>query len=390
MEKLRYLKSYIEADLKKKMVFLAGPRQVGKTTLAKHILRETSRGIYLNWDNKTDRLKLQKNPDWPSDTSLVVIDELHKYRFWKRWIKGEFDKYREDFRFLITGSARMDVYRKGGDSLQGRYHHYRLHPLTLSELNHYRFQGKCFEPLTFDQDSGRSGIDSLLKFGGFPEPFLSQKEVDLRRWHSERLDRLIREDIRDLENIRDLTSLELLSDLLISKASQLLSLNSLREDIEVSHRAISHWVSILEQFYYIFRIYPFSGKSIRSLKKEAKVYLWDYSIIEDAGLKFENLVACHLLKFCHFLKDTQGYKSNLYYIRDVEKREVDFLVTINEKPWFAVESKLSDETVSPALLYFGQKLQIPHLYQIVLNGKKDFLSGKVRIIPASKFLSHLV
>src|SRR3989338_2209286 len=145
-------------------------------------------------------------------------------------------------------------------------------------------------------------MESLLKFGGFPEPFLNQNEIDLRRWHSERLDRLIREDIRDLENIRDLSSLELLSELLVSKASQLLSLNSLREDIEVSHRAISHWVNILEQFYTIFRIYPYTGKTIRSLKKESKVYLWDYSMIEDSGSKFENLVASHLLKFCHFLK----------------------------------------------------------------------------------------
>ena len=204
------------------------------------------------------------------------------------------------------------------------------------------------------------------------------------------MDRLVREDIRDLENIRDLSSLELLSELLVSKVSHLLSLNSLREDIEVSHRAISHWANILEQFYYIFRIYPYAGKTIRSLKKEPKVYLWDYSIVEDLSLKFENLVACHLVKFCHFLEDTQGYKSKLYYIRDVDKREVDFLVTIKEKPWFAVEAKLSDESLSPSLIYFGRRLRIPYLYQIVLNGKKDVLKETVRIMPASKFLSHLI
>ena len=178
MDKLRYLKPFIEADLRKKMVFLAGPRQVGKTTLANHILKETPHGLYYNWDNKSDRMKLQKSPDWPSEASLVVIDELHKYRFWKRWIKGEFDKYRGQFRFLITGSARMDIYRKGGDSLQGRYHHYRLHPFSLAELHHYVFHGKCFEPLVFDQPINSELMESLLKFGGFPEPFLNQNEID--------------------------------------------------------------------------------------------------------------------------------------------------------------------------------------------------------------------
>ncbi len=390
VSKIRYLDPFIEKDLQKKMVFLAGPRQVGKTTMAKDILHRTSHGLYFNWDNKADRMTLQKNMKWPAETALAVIDELHKYRFWKRWIKGEFDKYRDQFRFLITGSARMDIYRRGGDSLQGRYHYYRLHPFSISELNGHIFKGDPFSALSMNHTSSDETVELLLKFGGFPEPFLNQDEIDLRRWHSERVDRLIREDIRDIENLKDLSSLELLTELLISKASRQLSINSLREDLEVSHRAVSHWVNILEQFYYIFRVYPYTGKNIRSLKKESKVYLWDYSIIEDNGAKFENLIASHLLKFCHFLKDTQGYKCHLYYIRDTEKREVDFLVTINEKPWFAVEAKVGDENLYPPLLYFGEKLSIPHLYQVVLNGKNDCMMEKVRIIPASKFLCNLV
>lgn len=287
----------------------------------------------------------------------------------------------------------MDVYRKGGDSLQGRYHHYRLHPFSIAEISGHLFEGDVFQPLSFRSSylrDARDAMENLLKFGGFPEPFLEKNEEGFRRWHDERMDRFIYEDVRDLENIRDLSSMELLTELLVPKAAFPLSLNSLREDLEVSHRAITHWIDILERLYYIFRIYPFTGRAIRSLKKESKVYLWDYSMISDRAAKFENLVACHLLKFCHFLKDVHGFKTQLYYLRDVDKREVDFLVTVNEKPWFAVEAKMSDHHPSSALNYFGERMKISNLYQVVLESDKDFLKNNIRIISAIKFLDGLV
>lgn len=388
--KNRYLQSFIQKDLKKKMVFLAGPRQVGKTTLAKTILKEISHSLYYNWDRRKDRKELLST-EWDSSLKLVVIDELHKYRFWKRWIKGEFDHFREQFRFLITGSARMDIYRKGGDSLQGRYHHYRLHPFTIPELLGHRFNAEIMTDLSFKESKeSQDVLKNLLHFGGFPEPFLEQSEHELRRWNDEYVDRLIREDIRELEIIRDLSSMELLIDLIITKASQRLSLNSLREDIEVSHKAISHWVNILEKFYFIFRVYPFLTNISGSLKKEPKVYLWNYSMISEEAQKAENIVACHLLKFCHFLKDAYGFKANLFYVRDVEKREVDFLVTIDQKPWFAVEVKTSEETPSNFLYYFSKRLNIPYVYHVVLHGKRDYHKDKIRIIPMHKFLTAFI
>src|SRR3989338_7633626 len=183
--KNRYLQSFIQKDLKKKMVFLAGPRQVGKTTLAKTILKEISHSLYYNWDRRKDRKELLST-EWDSSLKLVVIDELHKYRFWKRWIKGEFDHFREQFRFLITGSARMDIYRKGGDSLQGRYHHYRLHPFTIPELLGHRFNAEIMTDLSFKESKeSQDVLKNLLHFGGFPEPFLEQSEHELRRWNDE-------------------------------------------------------------------------------------------------------------------------------------------------------------------------------------------------------------
>ena len=231
---------------------------------------------------------------------------------------------------------------------------------------------------------------NLDAFGGFPEPFIKQSLRHLRRWHNEKIERMFREDILDVRMIRDIGNMKLLSDLLPSKVGSLLSLNSIREDIEVSFRAISSWMEILEAFYYIFRIYPFSGKKIRALKKEPKLYLWDWSEVEDESARFENLMAAHLLKLVHFLIDYEGYKAELFFLRDVDKREVDFLVTINGKPWFAVEVKLNETGLSPHLIYFKDRLSVPYIYQIVKKSGADRIEKGARIISAGKFLSGLI
>lgn len=384
----RYLIPDIQDDLKKKMVFLAGPRQVGKTTLAEALL-EKSKGLYYSWDNRQDRRTLLQ-AQWPDGQAMIVLDELHKYRFWKNWLKGEYDKHKNHLQFLITGSARMDIYRKGGDSLQGRYHHYRIHPFTLAELEKKLNAPQPFSKFILKEQGNKNTLSQLFTFGGFPEPFLAQTEKALRRWQKERLDRFFREDIRDLENIRDLSSLQLLADLLPGKVGNPLSLNSLREDLEVSHRAITHWMDVLERLYYVFRIPPYTNKAIRGLKKETKCYLWDWTLIENQGARFENMIASHLLKFCNYLEDTQGYKAMLYYVRDVDKREVDFLVAINKKPWFLVEAKLSDHTPSPHLNYFSKRLQVTQNFQVTFSDKKDFKNENIHVIPAHRFLANLI
>ncbi|MBI5525546.1 MAG: ATP-binding protein [Deltaproteobacteria bacterium] len=370
------------------MVFIAGPRQVGKTTLAKEILKGGGGGAYYLWDNKDDRREIMK-ARWPVEPSTVVLDEIHKYKKWKRWVKGEFDKHRDHLRIIVTGSARLDVYRKGGDSLQGRYHHYRLHPFSVAELAGRRSLPGPFAPLEFSAAAAET-LDALLRFSGFPEPALARSERVHRRWQKERVDRFFREDVRDLEAVREMSSIQLLSDLVPEKVGSPLSLNSLREDLDASHKAVAHWMDVLERLYFVFKLRPFTAKLIRSLKKGPKYYLWDWSMIEDPGARFENMVASHLLKFCHLLEDAEGHRAELHYLRDEDKREVDFLVTVNRKPWFAVEAKLSDTEPAAALRYFGARLEIPFLYQVVRDANKDFESNGVRVIPAAKFLAGLV
>ena len=390
MLKPRYLTAPILEDLKAKMVFLGGPRQVGKTTLAKDLVgaqfKETA---YFNWDKQQAR-RLITAAQWPGTAELIILDEIHKFKGWKRFIKGEYDLHKDKYRFLVTGSSRLDIYRKGGDSLQGRYHHYRLHPFTLAELLNGRRSIEPFRELPVGQACKGAEFEALERFGGYPEPLFSQDDRTLRRWHGERNERLFREDIRDVEIVRELGKMRLLSDVLPAKVGALLSVNSLREDLEASHRGVSHWLDILESFCYHFRVYPFSRSSFRALKKEPKLYLWDWSEVRDEAARFENLVASHLLKLVHWLHDREGYKAALHFLRDTSKREVDFLVTVDEKPWFAVEAKTQDEGLAPNLRYFRDKLNIPFVYQMLKKGGVDRVVDGMRIISADRILSSLI
>lgn len=390
MDRKRYLESPIADDLTEKMVFLAGPRQVGKTTLARHLLSGAQNSLYLNWDNRDDR-KTIRRAEWPADATLIVLDEIHKWRTWKSWIKGEYDRHGQHLHFLVTGSARLDIYRRGGDSLQGRYHHYRLHPFTCAEIeNPDRPLPAPGTELKLETRGSKDSLEALMHYGGFPEPLLAQSARTLRRWQKERIDRFLREDIRDLGAVSDLASLQILADLLPDRVASPLSLNALREDLEVSHRAVSHWIEILERLYFIFRIRPHTSRKIRSLKKRTKAYLWDSSMISNEGARFENLVALHLAKLCHLLEDREGFRTQLRYVRDRSGKEIDFLVTVDNQPWFAVEAKLSQTSIDPALIYFKERLKVPWVYQIVLNSQRDFMKDGVHCLPADRFLASLV
>lgn len=386
----RYLTPFIIEDLKEKMVFVGGPRQVGKTTLCRNIVASYfGSHAYFNWDSRADRKAVMAS-SWPGEAELLIFDEIHKYKKWKSLIKGEYDKLKETYKFLVTGSSRLDLYRRGSDSLQGRYHYYRLHPFILAEIEGISHKTAVRGKLPIGKDDYRETLNQLNAFGGFPEPFMKQSKRHLRRWHNEKIERMFREDILDVQTIRDIGNMKLLSDILPSRVGSLLSLNAMREDLEVSFRAVSHWMDVLEAFYYHFRIYPFSAKKIRSLKKEPKLYLWDWSEVDDEAARFENLIASHLLKFVHLITDYKGYKADLYFLRDVDKREVDFLVTIGGRPWFAVEAKLNETGLSPHLLYFKEKLPIPYVYQVVKKGAVDRIEKEARIISAGKFLSGLI
>lgn len=287
---------------------------------------------------------------------MFQIKKIHKYARWRTFLKGLFDRYRSELPILVTGSARLDHYRKGGDSLFGRYRYLRLHPFTLNELN---------PKATLDD------LRQLLKFGGFPEPLFKASEKFHRLWQRERIERVVREDLRDLERVREIALIELLLDALPSRVGAPLSLRSLQEDLEVSHDSIRHWLTILENLYVVFRISPFGAPKIRAVKKEQKLYFWDWSQAPTEGFRFENLVASHLLKYCHHLEDTEGYRMELRFLRDVDRREIDFVVLKERKPIFAVECKSGEKSLSPSIHYFASRTDIPEFYQVHL-GTKDY------------------
>jgi len=234
-----------------------------------------------------------------------------------------------------------------------------LHPFSMSEIEGRAPRAKPFEPLPISDTASSEAFSRLLERSGFPEPLFAATQRAHRRWQKERVDRFFREDVRDLEAIRDLSSMELMAELLPARVGSLLSLNSLREDLEVSHRAVSHWMDVLERLYFVFRIRPFTARAVRGLRKEPKCYLWDWSLVDDPGARFENMVASHLLKLCHWLEDVEGLDARLFHLRDVDKREVDFLVTLKQKPWFAVEAKFGTRRYLAASSLFRRTARNP-------------------------------
>ncbi len=360
----------MRADLRRKMVFISGPRQVGKTTIARHILGGADG--YLNWDVAGHRERILRAQLPP--TNLWVFDELHKYRSWRRWLKGLYDARRPEQQILVTGSARLDDYRYGGDSLQGRYHHLRIHPLSVAELGIERAED----------------FHQLQRLGGYPEPFFSGSERFARRWSREHRTLIIRDELGDLERVHDLGNLELLALRLPELVGSPLSLNALREDLQVSHKTVSNWVQILERLYAVFRISPFGAPRLRAVKKEQKHYHFDWTLVADEALRFENLVAAHLLKWVHWQQDTEGRDLELRYFRDVDRREVDFVVVERRAPIQLVECKWTDAPISRGLKYLKLRFPNAEAVQISAVGKADYQTPDgIRVRPALPFLAGL-
>lgn len=370
----RYLYDFVTEDLMKKMVFLGGPRQVGKTTFAQNLLSASpgATEAYLNWDDLEQRRRILEKR-WPASAKLVVFDELHKFARWRGLIKGYFDTLKRKHAFLVTGSARLDFYRRGGDSLQGRYHYYRMHPFSLPE---------CVSRAGMRPEEA---LAALLRFGGFPEPFLARNEREHRRWHLERLSRVIHEDLLDLERVKEVSLLERLADALPDRVGAPLSVKNLAQDLEVDFKTMQRWLTILENLYYAYRVPPYGAPRIRAVKKEQKLYLWDWSTIEAPGPRFENLVAGHLLKYCHFMEDTQGHRMELRFLRDIDQREVDFVVLRDRKPLFAVECKTGEKRLSPHIPYFMARTPIPYFYQVHLGEIHRHTAERAEILPFSLF-----
>jgi len=380
------------------MTLLVGPRQVGKTTLARSLL--PAGGAYFNWDVEADRRLLVRSPGefWAQKAGVarparIVLDEIHKYPRWKRFLKGLFDAHSGELEILVTGSGRLDVYQRGGDSLLGRYFLHRLHPFTVGEL---LAGGKQTVPLPSEflealdgppeVPGGEEALDRIERFTGFPEPLFKGREDFLVRWRRTRRDLVLREDLRDLTRIREMGLLESLALLLPDKVGSPLSLNALREDLGVAFNTVRDWVGALSRLYFLFEIRPFAGKLSRTLRREAKVYLFDPSEVPSDGARFENLVALHLLKLVDAWNDRGQGDFSLHYVRDKEKREADFLVVQGRRPFLMVECKLSDRESSPSLGYFAERLKPRKAVQVVRRGRASLQGGHL-VLPASGFLA---
>ena len=363
----RYLQPFINQDLQKKMVFLGGPRQVGKTTLVKALCQDAfAHGEYFNWDLDDDRRAIM-NKSWRRNSPLIIFDELHKYPRWKSWIKGIYDTKPTHQQYLVTGSARLDVYRRGGDSLMGRYHYWRLHPFTLDEL-----------PANV---SPQTGYERLLRLGGFPEPFIMNDEREAKRWRRERFDRILREDVRDLTQIREIQLLYLFTTALCDRVGQLTTLSNIAQDLQISPKTAKAWLALIERLYIAFPIYPFTKNIPRSIQKPPKVYFYDNADTQvDEAARLENLVATTLLKRLHFIEDYFGKRCQLHYIRDRDQREVDFVTVIDNHIEELIEVKLSNHEISTSLKYYAEKLKPRRAIQLVGKLHRSYDHHGIRVI----------
>lgn len=400
----RYLKEPIQtvALHRHKMAFISGPRQVGKTTLAKSFSGDFSHCFYGNWDETQFRRLWIKDPGQMvsrfdltkvKDTFLVILDEIHKSKLWKSRLKGFYDSWSNQLQILVTGSARLNVYEKGGDSLMGRYYHFRLHPLSYGELA---------RPGPLDPEQWKSRLwtsqdvqvfpqvmENLIRFSGFPEPYFAANPKIMNLWRTGRQEKIIREDLRDLSRIPELSQVEMLASLLPTKIGSPFSVQSLREDLEVSFDTVKRWLKYLEELYYFFELKPWTKSVTRTLKKEGKIYLYDWTECEDRGPLFENFLAGHLLKAVHYWTDTGEGEFGLHYLRNKEKEEVDFLITRKRKPWLMVEAKNNSAIIDHRVAEkFMSQLGCPYVQVTAAEGHYK-VENSIAVMSATRFLDGL-
>lgn len=368
----RDLQQFIEKDLSKKIVFIVGPRQVGKTYLSKKIAQNYQKPLYLNFDNAKDR-EVIREQSWLQSTDLIIFDEIHKMPNWKNYIKGVFDTRAEQLHILVTGSARMEVFQQSGDSLAGRFFLYHLMPFTPAELKETKFQE----------------IDDYIQRGGFPEPFLSEDEIDAKRWRRQYVNGLVREDILNFENIKDLKTINLLFELLRERVGSCISYSSLARDLNCAPNSIKKYIDILEALFIVFTIPPFSKNIARSILKESKLYFFDTGLVKgDEGIKFENLVALSLLSFTHQKNDTLGESYRLHYLRTKDKREVDFAIANEDTLQEIIEVKNRKGNMPPFLSYFVERYNVNGTL-LVKHLRLESCSGNIQIRNGKNYLQEL-
>lgn len=398
MERRKRLYTEVLADHLKRyrqMAFLTGPRQVGKTTTCRELA-----DVYLDWDNEDHRAVILRGPGAVAShaglelaaeqPTSIAFDELHRYSGWKLFLKGFFDTYEHRMRVLVTGSSRLDVFQRGGDSLMGRYFLFRMHPFSSGELVRTQPPAAVIQPPRQTRDADWA---ALWEHGGYPEPFIRRDSRFSRRWRELRRSQLLREEIRDLTRIQELSQLATLGQILEARSGGQLVYSALAREVRVSENTVRSWVSTLCSLYYGFLLRPWFRNVAKGLRKEPKWFLRDWSGIEDRGRRYETYCACHLLKAAETWTDLGLGTFELRYIRDKQQREVDFLVLRNGEPWFLAEAKQAEESLSPALAHFQQQLSCPHAFQVVFDrpfvNVDCFTYREPVVVPARTFFSQL-
>ena len=385
------------------MIFIAGPRQAGKTTLTQILAEDFTNSLYFNWDILEEKRKLIENPSFYEEVNrkdnsvpLIIFDELHKYSNWKNYLKSVYDRDKDNYKIIVSGSGRLNMYQKGGDSLAGRYFIFYLWPLTLAELagNNLSFEQFTSNFIEIHTCANKTQLiwNNLSQFSGFPDPYLNGTDPFYQIWSNTYKKQLLREDIRDLASLRSFDDVEILFSLLPSKIGNPLSMASLARDIHVSFDSVRSWIEIFENFFMVFRIPPWSQKISRAITKEKKLYLFDYASIESPSAKFENMVALELFRAISNWNDLGLGNFSLHYLRNREKEEVDFLLLNNNNPILLIETKLSDDNAAKSLKKFQKVLNIPavqlvnksDICKIVSNGNL-----KIMVISADHWLSLL-
>ncbi|MGR3316941.1 MAG: ATP-binding protein [Candidatus Anammoxibacter sp.] len=396
-----------EDFLNQRMSFIAGPRQIGKTTMVKSFLKDISQGNnYFNWDTISLKQKFAQNPLFFKEEAppvqkgkrnWIVFDEIHKYPNWKNLLKGYFDEFKDDFQFVITGSARLDLFRMSGDSLIGRYFLYKMFPLGLKDLISKKYDftkqwnpGLPLKNIPETNSDYSNTVENLINTSGFPEPFLNGTKDFYQRWKEAHISLLINEDLRDLTRIIQIKKLETLIFLLPERIGSPLSLNSLSKILECSYGSIKIWLEAFEKVFLTFSLPPYSQRLSRAVVKEKKHYFWDWGIIDDPGIRFENFIAVQLLRSVSSWNEWGKGKYELFYIRTKDGLEIDFAITCNNKLLMLVEAKVSDAEPSKSFKNIKNKLGNPLSFQIVKS--KGFYKNTqtdIIVIGVDRFLQIL-
>lgn len=379
----RDLLEKISNDLNRKMVFVSGPRQAGKTTLAKQIAGQSNRfpgAQVLNWDVAQDRAIIL-NRSWSPSAGLVVFDELHKMKGWRPWLKGVFDGRPPSQTYMVTGSARLDAFRQAGESLAGRYYLWRLHPVSVEEW------------LALQGGTPAEALHRILDRGGFPEPLLAESVTDAQRWRRLYLEGLVREDILEFSRIHEVRAMRLFVDVLRMRVGSPVSLASIARDLQIAPATLAKYLEILEALYVVFTVRPFHRNIARALLKEPKVYFYDLGMVDerlgDGGARFENACAAMLLRQVHQVQDEQGRDLHLQYIRDKEGREVDFVVSENDAPLLIAEAKLAETSISNLLASVAKRFSNAKTCLVVRHLRHREQRGSITVEPAAEWLADL-